>query len=184
MWVALAPAGQGELALAVGVPVERSLQPVAAQQVPALAHPQGGVTIATGLHELGVLVIAHRPAGQRMGADQHAVPRRLAVEREAGRVRPGRRAHLHDRLVTRDPAQRGMLARGFGQVVAIRRPQWIAEKGMLDVGQQQLLVLLLMLGSQLQHLRQRRIQPARLQGIAHARIDLLAVVQHLRKAGP
>ncbi len=184
MRIAFAPAAEGEFARAVGMPVQRALPVLGATLGPAVAEPQPDRAIAAIGDELGVFGVAHRAAGQRMRRHQHAMPRRFVVVGEVGMRRPRRGTDLADLLIALQPAQRGRRRVLRRQVDAIGRAQWIAPERVLDVGEQQLLVLLLVLQAQFQDLQGLRRQRAGLQLRQHAGFDLVPVLQHLRQRGP
>lgn len=176
--VAWAPAIQGEFA-SVRVPIQRVLPALRLHHRPAIAEPGTGAAVATGVDELLELGVADHPMRQRMRTDQHAMTRRLVVVGEGIGLRPCRCADLHDLFVACLPAQRaggcGRRCRG----IAIGRLQRIAPQRVLDVGQQQFLVLLLVLDAELHDGASLRIQHPITQALLHLRIDRGPVVAHL-----
>ena len=156
-------------------PVQRVGDLLAAAPVPALGQPVRGVGITTIGHEGQVLGIRHRPRCQRIGLQKDAVARQFVVEGKARACM----ACLHQAALERLPvAGRSRLAVCHRRGISVGGPQRVAPQQMLDVGQQQLLVLLLVLQPQLQQTPDGLRQAILLQQAEHARINIGAVGQH------
>src|SRR3546814_13369083 len=85
-------------------------------------------------------------------------------------------ANLGDVLVARDPAQRRGVSRPPRKIVAIRRPQRIPPQRVLDVGQQQLLVLLPVVGAEQDPARSPLVEVAGPEAPRPAGLDLFAAL--------
>ena len=118
-----------------------------ATPVPALGQPPLRLGIAPGFDKLQELRIVHRSAGDLAARQEDLVPRPLVVEGKA-------LAHMADLPQPRCHRQPGRCGRrrGFGCCRLQRlvgRPQRVTGQQVLDVGEQQFLVLLLMLETKL-----------------------------------
>jgi hypothetical protein len=109
-----------------------------------------------------------------MRVQQLAMARRFVVERKAFRVV----ADLDQAVTAGDEAQGHRRTRIDCRRRVVGRPQRIAPERMLDVGQQQLLVLLFVLQAQLHQRRQFGIRRA-CQSLAHGIIDVAPIGEHL-----
>ncbi|MDO9369233.1 MAG: hypothetical protein Q7T68_11750 [Sphingopyxis sp.] len=104
--------------------------------------------------ELLPFAIAHRPAGERVRREERIVTRALAIESEAIAAMPDRR-HAGGAL---DPFHRGKL-RNFTRdhILPHRRAKRILREEMLQIGEQQFLMLLLVVDAEFdERLRRRR----------------------------
>jgi hypothetical protein len=171
------------VAVVVLLPVDRTLQILATHPIPALGQPQRGVEIAAGGDERLVLAIGHQPRGQLERRHVLFMARQLVIEAEALAV-------VADRGQAAIKAQPGQRRRRRGQRrgrVQIRRQQGALRQQVLDVGEHQFLMLLLVLQPQ----RDQRLELAALarielagQQARHARVDVGPVGAHLRHRRP
>ena len=136
---------QSEACVTALQPVQRRAPLAGLHPVPAERQPQFGTPVAAVGDEGAHVAAADRPRGQLEIAQQQIVARRLVVEMElavaadvvAQRDDAGRHAEpLQRRRLRRRPSRRRWQRR-------IGRPRGVAGQRMLDVGEQQLLVLLL-----------------------------------------
>ena len=141
---------------AVVVPVERPLDPIRLDPVPPFAEPQVRVAIAAVGDELPPFAIGDAAVGDGVRAEQGAVPRPLAIEGEA----VARRANLDYPFAAGQPRQWLGRMTGRGGAFAISRLERIFGEGREDVGQEQFLVLLLVLDADRDQ-RQRRLGQVR-----------------------
>src|SRR5690606_10245618 len=119
MQIQLAWAAQGQLQPVVTLPVQRRLPAGALDMVPTVRQPQGGAAITAIANELQVLAIAHRPAGQLKGLDEHPMARPLAVEGKAFAAM----ANLAQPGGELNPAQLARACSARLQVMPVNRPQ-------------------------------------------------------------
>ncbi len=180
-----APAAQPAAlaALPITAPVDGVLQPLRTPPVPALGQPVGRLAVAAGLHESQVLRVGHRSDGDLEGLQEDGVARRLVVEGEALAIV----ADLRQAAFQAPP--RGVLRRNgvrhHGRGCAlVGRPQRVAPEQVLDVGEDQLLVLLLMLQAQFHQCRHVTRYLGLRQELLHARIHVGAVGPHGGQVGP
>ena len=128
------------------LPVERRVPALAVDRRPAVGEPKRGRAIAAVLHEREPFAVGDEAVGQAEGMDEHVVARRLVVPGEALAVV----ADLANAAGIVDPAWLGRLGRSRARPAgAIGRPQRIGREQRQDVGQQQLLVLLLVVDADL-----------------------------------
>ena len=145
----VAPSGEGEMA-AVAAPVERRATCLRADPVPAFAdsHSVGRRIAAVG-DEFAPFAVGDAAVGDGVGVEQRLVARPFAVEGESRspvrRSRPARRGPAGSSTVR----PRGTARR---RAIAIGRFERILGEGGEDVGQEQLLVLLLMIDAELDQL--------------------------------
>src|SRR3954447_23125995 len=164
------------------VPIIRSLPPLAIYGRPAVGKPQRSVRIAVCLHEFEPLAIADEAVGEAEGMDQCLTARRLVVPVEAS----ARMADLVDAAVEGNVGEAGSLvACRKRRRLAIGRPQRALCEQRQDVGEQKLLVLLLVIDADLN-------EPCHLPGgidaaceeRVQALIDMRAVGENLGIGGP
>ena len=181
IWVDLQQPLQREMAVAASIhlPVKRKLPLPRLHPVPSHGQPQFGATVASVGHEFHHLAIGDQPAGQLERRHIGRVARGFVVKRKFA-VQRGVKAMFDQAAVIGMPAQR--LGRGARQrpVPGVGRVLRVERQRMLDVGQQQFLVLLLMVQAQVDELRQFRALgiPGPGNDVKHARIDLRPVGQH------
>jgi hypothetical protein len=144
------------------LPVQGRLPSLTTRRAPSLGEPQLRPPISTVGDELGELPAGHWTRCDGEGLEEHAVPRTFIVEREGllrVRCRALRRVpdQAHAALALHPLGDRcdGCSGQGRGRLDK-RRPQRVARKPVQDVGQQQLLMLLLVMQAELdqrEHLR-------------------------------
>jgi len=159
------------------LPVQRRLPALRLHGVPAVGQPQLRIRVAAGLDEREPLAVGHGARGQAERPQRDDVARRLVVERE----RRAGVARLDVAAVEPDPA--GRRGRGRGRRVVAhphRRAQRVLREQVQQVGEDQLLVLLLVVQAQLDQVAGRGGQP-RAQQVGHRLVDMLAVGAHLRQ---
>lgn len=161
-------------------PVQRLLYFAAADLVPALGQPQRRIAVAAGVDKFQVLAVRHQARGQLEGRDVLAVARQLVVEAEAGAAV----ADLGQAALEVQPAQRPDRAGGRQRRIQVGRVQRILRQQVLQVGQDQLLVLLLVLHAEFHQHRQLAVLRRGRQQARDARVDVAAPRQHLVQAGP
>src|SRR4029079_504830 len=143
--------GQGEIGPALGteVPVERRGPSVSLHRGPAVREPELGTAIAAVFDEAEIVAGGDGAPAQVVGLEEDAMARTLVVEREAGSVV----TDLHETAGMGRPFQGRDLGRGRRrggpEARPIRGPQRVRPQRVLDVGEDELLVLLLVLQSQL-----------------------------------
>jgi hypothetical protein len=144
---------EGEPAPVAALPVERRLDPVGPNPVPAVGQPEGRSRIAALLNEAQPFGIGDRPVGDLVRGNQGAVARPLAIEGEA----VGRSADLDDPARPPGAVERGRGRRRFGRRARPdRRLQRILGEGGEHIGQHQFLVLLLVVEAELDQAKRRR----------------------------
>ena len=99
-----------------------------------------GLRVAAGRDELQVLAVGHWTRGERKALEEHAVARRLVVEGESVARRTQR---CTCRRGTRATSSGCSLRRAASAGCTVGRAQRIQRQQVLDVGEQQFLVLLL-----------------------------------------
>ena len=144
--IARLPARVGEML--VVPPVERRGDAFAPDPVPAVGQPQRRGAIAAVGDEPVPFAVGHQVPGQRERFEQHAVRRALVVESEALAL-----------VADHDDAAGMLVPLGCGAVLMRRsrrrrrlphrRSERVLEQRVLDVGQQQLLMLLLVRDAEL-----------------------------------
>ena len=156
--------------------------------VPAHRQPQFGTLVAAVGNERHEVAVAHRPVTDLEGRDKARVPGCFVVK---GKVTVQRRqvAVLHQPTGMGQPAQCLHWAARRKGLQFVGRPRRVERQRMLDVGEQQLLVLLLVLQAQLEQGAQGGLlvcgQPLRrADQCQHACINLPAVAQHFSQCGP
>src|SRR5690606_1827091 len=128
------------------LPVERRLGSFRLEPLPAVGEPGLRPPVAPVLDEREELPAGDGAAAEQEGAQEERVPRSLVVEGEA----VGARADLDDASLVRDPgpaAGRAARGRGLGDAA---RSEHVARERELEVGEEQLLVLLLVLEAELE----------------------------------
>ena len=138
-----APAGAG---FRVRLPVERRAPALFAQDGPAFGEPELRASIAIVVHKGEVLRAGDRARGQGERRQIDGVARSFVVETEGVRwVGLGGEANLGQSGGEGDPVERGSdaVGGGFCGEGAVGRMKRVGEQGVLDVGGDQLLVLLL-----------------------------------------
>lgn len=116
-------------------------------------------------------MLRHQPVGQVKAAQQCVMGRALIVEGEAAAVM----ADAGHAARVLGPASRRGRRQGGGVVGRVGRPQWVGVEQVLDVGEDQFLVLLLVVEPQ----RQQGVE-CRVAGLAgdqrmHGLVHMLAV---------
>ena len=177
-------AGERELGPTVrgALPVERRFPVAGAHRRPTVRQPQLGAMVAAVVDEREPIGVRHEAVGETELVDEHAMRGRLVVEREARRRR--------DRCDGSPPRRTPSSSRRSRATIATRRrirgTQRIHPEHVLDVGEHQLLVLLLVVQPELDH-RQRRmirvVADALDQRLQRA-VDVRAVREHLGDRGP
>ena len=160
-------------------PVQRRPPRRGPRLLPAGRQPVLRARVAAVLHELEVLGVGGEARGQQEGLEKYPMPRRLIVESE----RAARVADLAGPFRERSPGER---RRGVSFRAArrpVRRMERIAREDVLDVGEDQLLVLLLVVEAELDDGEQLRIGAGGQQSF-HAEVDVAAITEHLLKPGP
>ena len=127
----------------LATPIKRGFPAVGANRGPAVRQPECGGFVAAVFHELQELGVGHQPAGQGEGLQQHPVARQFVVEAE----RPPR-AHRQDSARVVVELQRPRPARFAVEVLPIGGFQRVQPQVVLEIGEYQLLVLLLMVQAQ------------------------------------
>ena len=156
-------------------------QPCALHRRPAVGEPHERLAIAAGLDEGEPFAVGHAAVGQTEGIEQHLVPRALVVEREAGAVvADGADAAVESGCTRRPrPPPTGS---SLGNGIAIGRPQRVGREQAEDVGEQQLLMLLLVIDAELDQHRQRigpLIDEAAREELRQRLVDIGAIRAHL-----
>ncbi|MCY1362233.1 hypothetical protein D9M69_489380 [compost metagenome] len=157
-------------------PVQRRLDALLADPAPAVGEPQAGGLVAAVVDELEPLAVGDRVRAQRERLQVDLVARPLAVKGKALAAM----ADLDHAAVEADPV--GRRARvgdhRLGQLRRKGRPQRILREQVQDVGQQQFLVLLLMLQAERDQ-RSLRVGLGAAKQRHHRLVHGLAVGQHL-----
>ena len=138
--------------MAIGLaPVQRCLDFVLLQPGPAVAVPVLRLAIATGCHELQVISIAYRTAGEGESLIQDLPVARCFIVKAKASGCIG--ANTGDAVVEPDPLQGAGISLRVSRFPHRRRQRIVAE-GMQQVGQQQFLMLLFMVHAQPQQFQQ------------------------------
>jgi hypothetical protein len=127
------------------VPVKRRLPALRHDLVPPKRAPQRGPTVAVVFDEGTELPVGDRMRSERMRRQQHAMPRPFVVEREPRIGVPG----LGHAARMRNPCTGPRADRHQRPFRAVDRRERIAREEVLHVGDDQLLVLLLVLQPEL-----------------------------------
>ncbi len=173
--------GQREFRLQILAPVQRPSPALALHQVPAFGQPQHRIAITAFFDEGAKLGIGDQAIRNRMRVQQHAMLRRFIVE---GKTLAWV-ADLRDAFAPAQEFQR----HGFGgarrsRVLAEYRVQRIEREQVLDVGQQQFLVLLLVVEAEFQQRRTFRVAVITFEQSIHSLVNARAIIEHFRKRGP
>ena len=154
-------------------PVQRRIPFFAHDGLPTVREPMRRFAIAAGRHEFEPLGIGDQAIGQAIRFEQHAMARALVVEGKPVAVVP----HFHDAAVEGDEFQRRGFAHHRGHERRIGGVRRILREGVQDVGQQQFLMLLLVIEPQLDQRHDLRLagQRGRSKEIRHPGIDVAAV---------
>src|SRR5664280_2284043 len=135
------------------LPVQRSAPLIVANTVPSIRKPQLGCAVTVVAHEFEILTVGHQPGGQAESFQINIVPRTFVVEPEAVACK----TYAVDPFVEAAPLRRR--DRGTRWMViplncTKRWPKRIRPQPVLYVGDDQLLMLLLMVDSE-RHQRDR-----------------------------
>ncbi len=171
------PSGLAAFAAGTLLPVERRPPPLALDRPPPVGEPQLRPRVAAVAHEGQVLAAGHRAAGDRERVEEATVAGPLVVERE-------RRALVtnpDDAPLERLKRERGRRCRRRGdrRRSAIAGLQRVRSEGVLDVGEQQLLVLLFVVQAEGDRRRDVGRDCARFQQPANRLVDVAAIGVHL-----
>ena len=130
------------------LPVERRLPAAGLHRVPAVGQPQLGPPVAAVGDEGQVLAVGHRPRGELEGVAADAVARAFVVEGEAVAVVADRRCRPAGEG---EPAQRRAAGDRRQRPAVGDRParSGLQRQHVLDVGEDQFLVLLLVVQAEL-----------------------------------
>src|SRR5439155_7778285 len=126
-------------------PVERRTPTVRMRGVPAFRQPKFRALVAFVPHEREELAVRRRPRRELEALEENAVTRALVVEREP----LARMADLGRARLVPVPAQRGRASSRDLRRLSIDGMQRILRQQMLHVGQQELLMLLLVVQAEL-----------------------------------
>ena len=128
------------------LPVQRRLPAALPHGTPALRQPETRGVVAAGIHEREVLPVDHRPIGEPIRAQVNGVARALVVERKAV-------AFVADAVQAAGllaPAERACRRTAWQRDRVIGRAKRVDGQVVLDVGEDQLLVLLLVIQAEVQ----------------------------------
>ncbi len=162
--------------IAVIQPIERRAPALALFQRPAVGKPEFRPLITAIRDERAIFAIRHRARGKPERLQQNLVTRAFIVEGKAVAIM----TDGDNAARMRDPFERGRaphLARPRGRISGQQR---IGEKRMLDIGQDQFLMLLLMMEAERDQRRKRVIVREQ---IGHRDIDMMAIGHDLRSRG-
>jgi len=158
------------------LPIQRRAPATARDPVPSHRQPQLGAQVRAIVDERKVFAISDRARRDLMGVEPHAVARRFVVEAVVA-VLIGRVAHLEHALVEGEPAKRLRLHRRDRPALRIRGVRRVERQHVLDVGEQQLLVLLFVMQAERDEVFQLALVRLRQQR-EHAFIDVRAIAFH------
>lgn len=161
--------------VALPFPVERCAPALRADAVPSLRQPQFRPRIAAVAHEGQVFVLRHEPVGQVEAAQQRVMGRAFIVEGEAVAVV----ADAGHATRVLGPAGRRGGRQGGGAVGRVGRPERVGVQQVLDVGEDQFLVLLLVVEPQFQQGVESRVAGLAGDQRVHGFVHMLAVAQYL-----
>jgi hypothetical protein len=167
-------------ALAVRLPVQRLRQFARRDQVPALGQPQRRIAIAALLDEARVLAVGDEARGQFERPQVHAVARQFVIEAEAVAAVAG----LDQAAVETQPREWRRCRGARKRLAAIGRKRRVMRQQMLEVGEHQLLVLLLVMQAERDQRLQRFVLAARCEQRADAAVHLAPPGLHLHQRGP
>ena len=163
---------------AFALPVQRRLPAARRRDVEALREPQLGPPIPAVGDERGEFAVRDRRRRQIEGRDVDAMRGAFVVEREAVAVV----AERHEAAVEAMPRVRPGRDGRERPARVIDGPRRVAREEMLDVGEQEFLVLLLVMQAEFGQRRRVRVQRP-LEEALHRRVDVPAVRQHGREVG-
>ena len=127
-------------------PIERAVPVLALHHVPAVGEPQRRRGVAAILDEGDPLGVGHAAVGELEGADQRLVARAFIVIGEAFAVM----ADVEDAAVEGDEVERRRVATATpGPARAISGLQRLAREQAQNIGEQKLLMLLLVIDAEL-----------------------------------
>ena len=174
---------------AIDLPIQRASDFFPAHPVPAFGQPQIGVAIAAGLDKIKKFTIRDQARRQQKWRDIVKVARQFIVETKSVAPDCGLETDADQAAVKSDPGwlRRDRSQRQRQRRSEIGRQQRVLRQQVLDIGQHQFLVLLLVLQTQFEQIGQLRARSRTgigLQQTDHARIDILPVGAHLKHAGP
>ncbi len=155
-------------------PVDRSRPLLALYHRPTVGQPQGGVPVAAVADELQEFGIRRRADRQLEGCEKHPMTRQLIVKREARALMPDLEQTAVEVLI----GERRSSARRARRMLRESRQQRIAREQVFDVGEQQFLVLLLVVQSECQYACELRGE-ALLQKLEHSLVDPFPVSEYL-----
>ncbi len=150
------------------LPVERRLPAARLHQVPPGGKPELRPLVAAILDEADEVPVRHRVRGDLERLQPHAMARHLVVEPEAAAIM----ADVVKPAGEGDPARLARPDRSQGPLLLVRRPERVARQQVLEVGEDELLVLLLVLQAQLEQLG--RVRLAREQ-ILDGKVDMASI---------
>ncbi len=141
---------------------------------PAIRQPQLRLLVAAGAHEFQVLGVRDRPVGEQERLQIQPMSRLLVVKAETGALI----ADVYQSAGLRHERQRRSRLPGRLRTALIDRRQRVAGEQMFDVGQEQLLMLLLVVQPQCHRLREGCCELGPRQQRLHVLIDMSAVSQY------
>ncbi len=167
--------------VACRLPVERRAPLLGLDEGPAVGQPELGPLVAAVGHEGQVFADRDRPVGDAAGPQQHAVHRLLVVETEVVAAM----ADLVDAARQVEPLRRRRARLCHRRPGAVARPDRVAPERVLDIGQEQLLMLLLVIEPELDQRQELARCPGRRLSdhVDHRPIDVGAVARDLIDAG-
>lgn len=151
-------------------PVQRRLPAVRGHRVPAGRQPQLGTPVAAVVDERDEIALSDGAGRDRKRREPHAMARRFVVEAES----VAGMADLLHAAVERYPVWLGRGRRHRRRAFEVCRLERIAREQVLEVGDDQLLVLLLVMQTQLDALG-KGVRQRPLQQRAHRRVDVPAI---------
>ena len=162
------------------LPIDRRTPPTTLHGVPAVGHPQLRALVAAVADELEPLALGDEARRDRIRLQQHVVTGTLVVEGEL--VAGVADAHDAARVLGPSRDRRGAVGdRRLERELAVRRAERVARQDVLDVGEQQLLVLLLVVEAE----RDKEgdlVGGASVEQALHSDVDVLPVVGDLGDA--
>ena len=169
------------VAVTIAVPVERGLPTLPLAGGPAVGQPKFWPPIAAVFHESEEFAVGDRPAGQSVGLQPDPMARTLAVEGEvlAALADFDETAGLFDPVPCACPAGVPRARRLIGGF------QGVAGQDVLDVGQQQLLVLLFVMAAEFHQVREQGGGIVLLcHKPTHRCLDMSPIGEHVRQRRP
>ena len=163
------------------LPVQRRLPAAALHRGPAVGEPRIWIAVAARGDEREIVAIRDGPARERERLEVDAVARTLVVEREA-------RACVADLVHAARERHEARVARiragGMRGRLAVGRRERVLREQVLHIGEDQLLMLLFVVGAEQHHLAQRRIELPAFEQREQVPIDVLAIGVHLLERRP